>query len=49
MNKRTRVMKKKIFIKPEKIKKHKFIYIMKDKNAEQPYKITYSDKLRPAK
>lgn len=41
--------KKKIFIKPEKIKKHKFIYIMKDKNAEQPYKITYSDKLRPAK
>jgi len=41
--------KKRIYIKPEKIKNHKFVYIMKDLNAEQPYKITYSDKLRPAK
>lgn len=41
--------KKKIYIKPESVGKHKFIYIMKDTSGEQPYKITYSDKLRPAK
>lgn len=41
--------KKKIYVKSEKVGKHKFIYIMKDTDGEQPYKITYSDKLRPAK
>lgn len=41
--------KKKIYIKPESVGEHKFIYIMKDTKDEKPYKITYSDKLRPAK
>ena len=41
--------KKKIYVKSDKVGKHKFIYIMKDTDGEQPYKITYSDKLRPAK
>ena len=44
-----RETKKKIYVKAEKASKHKFVYIMKDTNGEQPYKITYSDKLRPAK
>lgn len=41
--------KKRIYVKTEKVGKHKFVYIMKDTDGEQPYKITYSDKLRPAK
>lgn len=41
--------KKKIYIKPESVGKHKFIYIMKETGSETPYKITYSNKLRPAK
>lgn len=41
--------KKKIYVKSENVGKHKFIYIMKDTSGEKPYKITYSDKLRPAK
>ncbi len=42
--------KKTIYIDSEKAMKHKFIYVMKDLSSEdKPYKITYSDKLRPAK
>lgn len=42
--------RKTIYIHPEKIGKHKFVYIMKgDLNDDKPYKITYSDKLRPEK
>jgi len=42
--------KKTIYIDMEKAAKHKFIYVMKDlSNEDKPYKITYSDKLRPAK
>jgi len=40
--------RKTIYIHPEKANKHKFIYVMKgDPNEDKPYKITYSDKLRP--
>lgn len=41
--------KKKIYIKPESVSTNKFIYIMKETGGEKPYKITYSNKLRPAK
>jgi len=42
--------KKTIYIKGDKARKHKFIYIMKgNANEDKPYKITYSDKLRPEK
>jgi len=42
--------KKTIYINSEKAKKHKFIYVMKGSlNDDKPYKITYSDKLRPEK
>jgi len=42
--------KKTIYIDPQKAMKHKFIYVMKElSNEDKPYKITYSDKLRPAK
>lgn len=40
--------KKTIFIDTKLAKKHKFIYVMKDPSAkDKPYKITYSDLLRP--
>lgn len=40
--------RKTIYINPEKAEKHKFIYVMKgNPDEEKPYKITYSDKLRP--
>jgi len=40
--------RKTIYIGTEKAGKHKFIYVMKgDSDDEKPYKITYSDKLRP--
>ena len=42
--------KKTIVIDSKKAGKHKFIYVMKDlSNDDKPYKITFSDKLRPAK
>lgn len=42
--------KKTIRIESAKAAKHKFIYVMKDvSNEDKPYKITFSDKLRPAK
>lgn len=40
--------RKTIYINPEKARKHKFVYVMKgDLNDDKPYKITFSDKLRP--
>lgn len=40
--------RKTIYISTEKAGKHKFIYVMKgNPDDEKPYKITYSDKLRP--
>lgn len=40
--------KKTIYIDTKLASKHKFIYVMKDlSNKEKPYKITYSDLLRP--
>ena len=39
--------KKEAVIDSENAKKHKFIYIMKDNALENPYKITYSNTLRP--
>ncbi len=42
--------KKTIYLKTDKAHKHKFIYVMKsNENDDKPYKITYSDKLRPEK
>lgn len=42
--------RKTIYIHPENASKYKFIYVMKgDPTDEKPYKITYSDKLRPAR
>jgi len=42
--------KKTIYINTDKASKHKFIYVMKgDVNDDKPYKITFSDKLRPEK
>ncbi|WP_372473913.1 hypothetical protein AB4865_01185 [Capnocytophaga sp. ARDL2] len=42
--------RKTIFINAELASQHKFIYVMKDaNNKETPYKITYSDLLRPEK
>lgn len=42
--------KRTIVINSEKARKHKFIYVMKgDVNDDKPYKITFSDKLRPEK
>lgn len=42
--------KKTIYIKGDKARKHKFIYVMKSSTDEdKPYKITFSDKLRPEK
>lgn len=42
--------KKTIQLNSSKAQKHKFIYIMKGNDTEEkPYKITYSDKLRPEK
>lgn len=42
--------KKTIYLNSDKASKHKFIYVMKgDTNNEKPYKITFSDKLRPEK
>lgn len=42
--------KKTIYINEEKAQKHKFIYVMKGNvNDDKPYKITFSDKLRPEK
>lgn len=42
--------KKTIFIDTKMAKQYKFIYVMKDlSNTEKPYKITYSDLLRPEK
>src|SRR5690606_38976587 len=41
---------KTIYIDADKARKHKFIYVMKGNvNDDKPYKITYSDKLRPEK
>ncbi|UUV20540.1 hypothetical protein [Paenimyroides aestuarii] len=41
---------KTIYINTDKATKHKFIYVMKgDINTEKPYKITFSNKLRPEK
>lgn len=41
---------KSISLNSELAKKHKFIYVMKDvKNDEKPYKVTFSDLLRPEK
>lgn len=40
--------RKTIYLHPENASKYKFIYVMKgDPADEKPYKITYSDKLRP--
>lgn len=40
--------KKTIYINARKASKHKFIYVMKGSvNEDKPYKITYSDNLRP--
>ncbi|MEW5676872.1 hypothetical protein ABGT15_11215 [Flavobacterium enshiense] len=41
--------KKEAVIDSENAKKHKFIYVMKDNGLENPYKITYSNTLRPLK
>ncbi|HLV45427.1 MAG TPA: hypothetical protein VKY32_00140 [Flavobacterium sp.] len=42
--------KKTIYIAPEMASKYKFIYVMKgNQSEEKPYKITYSDNLRPAR
>lgn len=41
--------KKEAVIDSENAKKHKFIYIMKDNSQTNPYKITYSNTLRPLK
>ena len=42
--------KKTIYINTDKARKHKFIYVMKGNATEdKPYKITFSDKLRPEK
>jgi len=42
--------KKTIYINTDKARKHKFIYVMKGNvNEDKPYKITFSDKLRPEK
>jgi len=42
--------RKTIYISPEMAGKYKFIYVMKgDADDEKPYKITYSDNLRPAR
>lgn len=42
--------KKTIYIKGDKARKHKFIYVMKgNADEDKPYKITFSDKLRPEK
>lgn len=42
--------KKTIYIDTDKARKHKFIYVMKgNANEDKPYKITFSDKLRPEK
>ncbi len=42
--------KKTIYINTDKARKHKFIYVMKGNvNDDKPYKITFSDKLRPEK
>src|SRR5690606_5777799 len=42
--------KKTIYINTNKASKHKFVYVMKgNPDEEKPYKITYSDKLRPEK
>lgn len=42
--------KKTIYINSDKASKYKFIYVMKgNKEDEKPYKITFSDKLRPEK
>lgn len=40
---------KTFYINAKKAQKHKFVYVMKDSKSEKPYKITFSDKLRPAK
>ena len=41
---------KTIYISPEMASKHKFIYVMKgNQTDDKPYKITYSDNLRPAR
>lgn len=40
---------KTFYINSKKAQKHKFVYIMKDSDSDKPYKITFSDKLRPAK
>lgn len=43
-----RATKKTIYINTDKARKHKFIYVMKGNvNEDKPYKITFSDKLRP--
>ena len=40
--------KKSIILEAEEVKKHKFIYLMKDSsNKSQPFSITYSNTLRP--
>lgn len=42
--------RKTIYISPEMAGKHKFIYVMKgNPDKDKPYKITYSDNLRPAR
>lgn len=42
--------KKTIYINTDKARKHKFVYVMKGNiNDDKPYKITFSDKLRPEK
>lgn len=39
--------KKEAIIEAKEAQKHKFIYLMKDRGAENPFVITYSNKLRP--
>ena len=39
--------KKEAVIEAKESQKHKFIYVMKDKNAANPFVITYSNTLRP--
>lgn len=41
--------RKSIYISPEMAQQYKFIYVMKNEDMEKPYKITYSNLLRPEK
>ncbi|MGX7666907.1 hypothetical protein [Flavobacterium pedocola] len=41
--------KRELLLESGQTKKHKFIYVMKDNSLPNPYKITYSNTLRPLK